>query len=293
MGPSPSRIVAATDFSQGADRAVVRALLLGSAYGIPVEHVHVVSEPGLATLRRWLREPADVADRVVSAAGAQLAAAAGALGVPYRLALGDVVGRLREATSPDTLLVVGARGEGPLADLLIGSTAERIVAESAGPVLVVRGDARGPYRNVVAGMDLESGCPDLLGQAAALFPEARITAVHAYWVPFEGMLHRAGVSPPEIERFRADALARATESIRAAARDATGDAGRVLALAERGDPARLVVEHGKSLDADLLVVARRSRPRAHALLIGSVARRVVAGADRDVLVLRGPAGDAG
>lgn len=289
--PLFSKIVAATDFSPSAERATARAAMLASAHGIPLELLHVVSESGLASLRGWIREPADLPDRLVADATSRLEAAASALGsgVPARVVVGEVVAQLRAAAAPEVLVVVGAHGAGTLGDLLIGSTAERLVSESAGPVLVVRDDPRAPYSKVLAGMDLEASCPRLLAQLVALAPDARITALHAYEVPFESTLSRAGVTVEEIQRLRAEAVARSIEAIRKSSEAATGDPERVLPVAERGDPARLMVEHGRHAGAELLAVARRSRPWLHALLIGSVARRVVAEADRDVLVLRGPA----
>jgi nucleotide-binding universal stress UspA family protein len=289
--PPFSKIVAATDFSPSAERASARAAMVASAHGAPLGLVHVVSASGLASLRAWIRDPADLPERLVSDAATCLQAAAKALGrgVRSRLIQGEVVEQLRAATSPEVLVVVGAHGAGTLGDLLIGSTAERLVSECAGPVLVVRDDPRGPYSRALAGMDLEAGCPGLLAQLAAFAPDARITALHAYEVPFESTLTRAGVAPAEVSRLRADAVSRAHEAIRRSSEAATGDADRVLPLVDRGDPARLLVEHGRATGAELLAVARRSRPWVHAMLIGSVARRVVAEADRDVLVLRGPA----
>ena len=196
---------------------------------------------------------------------------------------------LKSSGGPDVLVVMGARGESGLADIFFGSTAERVVREAAGPVLVVRAEPREAYRNVLVGVDLESSCGALLRDAAGLVPQARITALHAYQVPFEGALRRAGVREEEIERHRASALMEALDGIAALGRDAVGDGRKLIAAGERGEPARLLVQHAKRIDADLIAVARRSRSRIQAMLIGSVARRVVADADRDVLVLRGPA----
>ena len=62
--PAFSRVVAATDFSSSADRATARAGLLASALRLPLELLHVVSESGLASLRLWIREPADLSERL-------------------------------------------------------------------------------------------------------------------------------------------------------------------------------------------------------------------------------------
>ena len=287
-------IVVATDFSEGAERAVRRAALIARERGLTLDLLHVVSEPALERVRTWFQERTDLVDRLTADACQSLDAAAAALATPEtpvhtQLAVGDIAAEIEAASGPDVLVVMGARGESGLSDMFFGSTAERVVREAEGPVLVVRTEPREAYRNVLVGVDLETSCGALLRDAAGLVPQARITALHAYQVPFEGALRRAGVREEEIERHRASALKEALDGIGALGHEAVGGARQLIAAGERGEPARLLVQHARRIDADLIAVARRSRSRLQAMLIGSVARRVVADADRDVLVLRGPA----
>ena len=284
-------IVVATDFSEGAERATRRAALIARERGLPLELLHVVSAPALERVRAWFKDRADLVDRLTAEACQTLDAAAAALATPQtpvhkRLVEGDVAAEIEAASAAEVLLVMGARGESALGDMFFGSTAEKVVREAEGPVLVVRAEPREAYRNVLVGVDLETSCGALLRDAAILLPKARLTALHAYQVPFEGALRRAGVREEELERQRGLALRQTLDAITALGRQAARD---VLAAGERGDPARLLVQHATRIDADLIAVARRSRSPLQALLIGSVARRVVAESDRDVLVLRGPA----
>ena len=140
------------------------------------------------------------------------------------------------------------------------------------------------YRNVVVALDLGPGSEALLAAAAAVAPSARITAVHAYDVPHEGMLRRAGVPSPEIHRHRGDAIAAAVERIDEMASALPGGARVVVALVQRADPVRLVLDAARSLKADLVVLASRRRSVVERLLVGSVSRRIIAGAPCDVLV---------
>jgi len=284
-------IIVATDFSEGAARAARRGALLADERGLPIELLHVVSAPALEGVRAWFRDRSGLAERLTADARQSLDAAAASLAAPgrsvsTRLVVGDVHDELIAESDPGVLLVVGARGETTLGDLLFGSTAERVVRDSEGPVLVVRSEARDPYRNVLVGVDLESGCAAMLRDVVDFSPSARFTGLNAYRVPFEGALLRAGVPSEEIGRQRAGALQAALDAIEAHSAQV---GQRVIPAAERGDPGRVLVEHARRSGADLLAVARRSRSPFEYLLIGSVARRVVAEADRDVLVLRGPA----
>lgn len=289
----PGAIVVATDFSDDAARAARRGALLADARGLPIELIHVVSAPELDIVRAWFSYRPDLVETLKADAQLSLDAAANALAAPgrsivTRLIVGDVYEELKSNAKPNSLLVMGARGETTLGNFLFGSTAERVVNESDGPVLVVRSEPRGPYKNVLLGVDLDHGCASLFGDVVDFLPDAHLTALNVYHVPFEGALHRAGLTSEEIERQRGTARKAAIEGIKSLNLRAH-PASQLFPSAERGDPARLIVEHGKRINADLLAVARRSRSQIASLVMGSVTKHVVADADRDVLVLRGPA----
>src|SRR5690242_19745669 len=135
-------IIVATDFSESAARAARRGALIADEHGLPVELLHVVSAPGLERVRAWFKDRSGLAERVAADAQQSLDATAAALAAPgrsvtTRLVVGDVHDELTAESAPGVLLVVGARGESTLGDLIFGSTAERVVRDSAGPVLVV------------------------------------------------------------------------------------------------------------------------------------------------------------
>lgn len=158
------------------------------------------------------------------------------------------------------------------------------IEEHAGGILLVKRVPSEPYRNVVVALDLGPGAEALLEAARKIAPLARITAVHAYEVPYEGALFHAGVPMDEIRRHRDEALAGAVERIEALARRVAGDNHGIVSMVERGPPLRLVLEALRSLRADLVVIAQRRRPTLERLLLGSVTRDVIARAPCDVLV---------
>jgi nucleotide-binding universal stress UspA family protein len=285
------RIVAATDFSSDAEKAVQRASMLASRLGFRLELLHVVSKSSLDAVREWVRSPPDVADRIVADAQHLLdglaASIAGRTGLPVsaHVAVGAVSKEILSDCARAGMLVVGAHGLNALRDAILGSTAERLVGRYRGPLLVVRGPAQDEYRNVLAAIDLLAGSETVLAMAARIAPAARISAVHAYDVPMEGALHRAGVSQVEIDQHRARAFQKALDDTSALGERSVPDR-HVLPIVERGDAARLIVDHQRSLGADLVVVGKRRRPAAEALVLGSVTRRVLAASSSDVLVLQ-------
>jgi nucleotide-binding universal stress UspA family protein len=281
------RFVAATDFSSDAGNAVRRAALLASQHGAELELLHVVSRRSLESVREWVRTPADVAERLVEDTRSVLEQASASLGTPAaaRVAVGDVLEEIVASGSGAALLVVGARGLNPLRDAIVGTTAEHLLPRCRCPVLVVRTPAREPYRNVLAAIDLLPGSESGLACAARIAPAAKLTAVHAYEVVFEGALRRAGVQTEQIEQHRAQVFQQALAETRRLSEAATGDADRFLPMVERGDAAALILERERSLGADLVVISQRTRSSVEALVLGSVTRHVLSDAKADVLVV--------
>jgi len=278
-------IVAATDFSEQAGNALARAARLAAFHGVALDVLHVMSAASLDAVRGWL-EPG-TAERLVEDVRMELARIAQDAEVPasHRLVVGEAFADIAAACKSGALLAIGARGLNPLRDAILGTTAERLVGRYEGPVLVVRKPPSASYRKVVVGLDLLSGSQAVLESAIRLAPDAAVAAAHAYDVPFDGALQRAGVAQDTIERYRKEAQSRATSGILALGLAVAGDAQRVRPVTDRTHPARLVVECARSVEADLIVVGKRRRSALEALVVGSVTRHVLADAEADVLVV--------
>ena len=83
------------------------------------------------------------------------------------------------------LIVLGNRGLGGFAGLLLGSTSAQVAAHATCPVLVVRGEARAPTGPIVVGVD-GSELSDLaigFAMAEADHRGAEVIAVHAWLNP--------------------------------------------------------------------------------------------------------------
>jgi CPA2 family monovalent cation:H+ antiporter-2 len=285
------RIVAATDFSDEAGHAVRRAARLAARHGAELELLHVVDGASLDAVRAWVREPSDLAERVVADARRVLAQCAADLSAAsQRVAVGDVMQQIASSCAGADLLVIGAHGANPLRDVILGTTAARLVGKCQAPVLVVRRPAVEDYRNVLAAVDLLPGSDRTLAEAAGIAPGAHLSALHAYDVPLEAMLQRAGVTADELDRHRAQAFRSAFDAIRDSSKALSGDAEQFLPVVERGEAARLLIERAGAIAADLIVIGKRRRSAVETLVLGSVTRHVLADASADVLVVPIPAG---
>ncbi|HET8568638.1 MAG TPA: universal stress protein [Candidatus Limnocylindria bacterium] len=183
------------------------------------------------------------------------------------------------------LIVVGHRGHGAVATVVFGSTARDIAEHASCAVLVARREACG---GIVLAED---------GSAPAY--EAR--RVLASWPIFRGVPLRVvsvtHVTRPLLAAVGAGARAAGDEremeariSYRRLASEAAEDL-RVAGLAavaevRHGDPSAEILAVARERDADLIVMGTRGRGGLDRVLLGSVARSVLLGANASVMVVR-------
>lgn len=188
-------------------------------------------------------------------------------------------------SSAAELVVLGSRGLGGFAGLLLGSTAVQVSAHADCPVLVIRGEvpASGP---VVVGVDGS----ELSEQAVAFaFAEAsrrdtELIAVHAWLYP-------TPVGPGDILPLVYDLDAFREQEERVLAESVAGWSERypevtVRQRLVRGSPGGALVEQSRT--AQLVVVGARGRGALGGLLLGSVSHAVLHHAESPVAIVRKP-----
>jgi nucleotide-binding universal stress UspA family protein len=160
------------------------------------------------------------------------------------------------ARQPATkLVVVGTRGRGTAAGMVLGSVSHSLSHECPKPLVVVPGTGSPGVEHIVVGVDGSEGAAVALRWAAAeaRVRQARLEAVTAY----------------------------TTDSMRAGAESALHDAVQGLdtdrlmidLTVREGRPAEVLLERAEA--ADLLVVGTRGLGRARELFLGSVSHACV------------------
>jgi len=138
------RIVVGVDDSSGSAAALAWALALAAETGAEVEVVHAYELPyswinGYAPdLERWMREGAEAAratlDRIVDAA---LEGHPDYVEVRRTVGEGTPAQVLLDRSGDADLLVIGSRGRGGFAGLLLGSVSQQCVHHARRPVVVI------------------------------------------------------------------------------------------------------------------------------------------------------------
>jgi nucleotide-binding universal stress UspA family protein len=187
------------------------------------------------------------------------------------------------------LVIVGSRGHGTIASLLLGSVSSEVVDHAPCPVLVARTTS---LSRVVFATDESPSAQAAEGILAGwpIFDELPIDVVSV-----ADVVHpwTTGIAPTlsrqVVDAYAAD-LRQAKVDHQRIADDASarlGDAGRTAEAEMRvGDAAAEVIAAADQRGADLIVLGSRGRTGVTRLLLGSVARNVLSGSGASVLVVR-------
>jgi nucleotide-binding universal stress UspA family protein len=238
---------------------------------------------GLATTQpvEWFIE---FSEQVLDAAAARVRELAPDLTCTLTSKMGHPAHVLSTVSEGADLVVVGRRGLGGAASVLLGSVSNRLTTQATCPVVVVGdGDlpATGP---VVVGVDgSEFGTQALrFALAEAGVRSTSVRAVVAYDVH-----HPALHGDPELlARMRAELEAEAGETVTRALEEVQGAAPSPVSVdrvAVEGRPAEAILGH--AADAQLIVVGSHGKGLVRRVLLGSVSRQVLNDADRPVVVV--------
>lgn len=190
-------------------------------------------------------------------------------------------------TEASDLVLVDRRKPMPFIVPYLGRAARGLLRKSAAPMLVVAGMPGVSYSRVVIATDLQTDVTGALAAVNAIAPDASLTLLHVYHALFDGKLQWAGVPETDIARYRVDAQREAALGM-AALLDRHPTMRGSRTLLRYGWPVPGVLRTAAELEADLIVVVRKSQSWWADVLGASVSHDVAQRADRDVLIVRAP-----
>jgi nucleotide-binding universal stress UspA family protein len=199
---------------------------------------------------------------------------------------------------PTELVVLSTHGRGGIARLMLGSTADRLVRTLHAPLLLVRPNApmaesppSEPTRLLVP-LDGSALAELVIDQVLALFPPATtaLQLIHAV-VPLELLTIPLGLPLPPVH---AEAM---THNLLVAQRYLHGVAVRLRQqgltvhseVVTHRSPSVAILEYARKHHSEMIAIATRGLGGLDRLLLGSVADRVIRGADIPVLAWNPPA----
>lgn len=250
------RIVVGTDGTASAHAAVRWAAHEAARTGAALRIVHVFDP-------EWGAAPDDAADPARRSADLTMAAAldqaravAPACDIRVTPLSGSPAARLLEAAGDADLVVLGNRGRGGLASVLLGSVSRSVATHANGPVVIVRGRGDTAGAPVVVGVDDSDTAESVLAAAfqAAADRDSPLTVIRSFLPPvalWVGAVPATTIATPQddaVERERLTDLVRPWREKypRVAVRIAVTHDSAAAVLADASHRARLVVvgSHG-------------------------------------------------
>lgn len=267
------RILVATDLTEGAEKALARAIRLAAQSGAAIHLVHAGdrSEDCVVRRNRLLTKARLTAEKL---AGRELDLT---LHISSRSAT-DAILRAAERFNVD-LIVLGAHGTPRLSDAIFGTTATHIVRHTKRPVLVVQNDPAAPYAKILVAIDDPASARPLLAVALDIAPASEMFAVHAFYpslnLAFAG---RGALGQQEAgqERELEEVLAEM-----AAGGTAPQLSTRSHAVVETGEVLSVLMDQARAIEPDLIAMGTRHQ----ASYLGSRAVDTLFWCPHDVLVV--------
>jgi len=287
------RILLATDFSGCAEQAFGYAGFLGKAALAAVDILHVVEVPpdlhpddALAEryfdqCRKQAETPLDELVQKLVSMGVS-ARWRQQLGIPNQL-----INRAAEELGVD-LVTLGAYGRTGLADILLGSTAQRVVQGAPCSVLTVHSAPPRPYApsmvcHILAPVDFSFCSLDALDYAARLAKQfgAMLTVLHVMepvLFECEGAADSLAAAPHQREH--------AASRLADLCRELRGQGIAVETTIDGGNTAEAILTETNRRGCDLVVMGTRGRRGLTSLIGGSVAEGVLRQATVPVLTVK-------
>ncbi len=288
-------VVVGVDGSEESLRAVEWAALEAKRHSSPLR---IVSAPSLVPrIHAYNASPAAIANALRGIAARALDAAitrseevAPGLPITTSLLSGPPALAVAESVAGASMLVVGARGAGGFAAMLLGSVSRYAATRAPGPVVVVREESMAVHREIAVGIRDPQDAAETLAFAfeEAALRNADLVAVYTwFWSPSAlrlaaGTTELRPTDPDQIAAEAARSLAAALEGWRD-----KYPGVRVRHDVIHGHPARVLA--GYSARADLVVLGRHGHSADAGPGIGSVQHAVLGHAHGPVAIV--PSGE--
>ncbi len=203
-------------------------------------------------------------------------------------------------------LVIKPVTQKPASGGLLGSIDMHLLRKCPCPVWIEKQRDAGPYRNILAAVDMDPENPESGGlnqqilemsTSLALADSAELHVVHAWSFAREGYLRspRLGLTEGEIEAIisherqtREDWLQRLMDEIGGRGSSDAVDYLQPCQHIERGEPRELIPAKARDLSADLIVMGTVGRTGIPGFFMGNTAEDILGRIDCSVLAVKPP-----
>lgn len=281
-------ILCATDLGARSRRAMQRAALLADQMNAEVLFVHAVSDKlagrvlRMKTSRTYARLMAECRPLMKRTPYDVLVQ----IGRPL-----DVLIEAARVYKPDLILMAPPRRR--RLDVMLGTTAERIVRATGRSVLLAGTPAERNYEHVVLATDLSPASEHVTRAAVAMgvLSDADVWAVHAMRLPFRDIASSSDVDPVADTMRQVRQRLAVERDLRRSLKDAGLNLEHVQLWTEQAPPLHAIRNAMDHVRPELLVIGVSRWFALKRILIGSVADQLFRSASCDVLAISPPASE--
>jgi nucleotide-binding universal stress UspA family protein len=273
-------LVVGVDGSPDSRRALRWAAAVAERAGVQVRAVQAWTYPPMTAVPGWpeVIPPPEMDTLTVEDARANIASVLGDVPdfVTAEARFGPAAGAILRTVGPDSVLVLGSRGRGGFAGLLLGSVSRECIEHAPCPVVIPRDDdpPKADDGVILVGKDGSENAARAMQWAESIGQLTGAAVVGAYvW-----RTTSSEVNPRLHARLRAEARATVEQWIA----EGGHQAGSVEA---EGEPRTKLIELIERMDAKLVVVGRRGTSRLRGLRTGGVSSYLVSKSPTTVAVI--------
>jgi len=291
------KVLVAVDFSSCSRDALREGARIAALEGASLSAVHVVRVPVMTPMPEFGFMPEVQIEGALERAHETWRRVAQETGLDPSVRCSFEVGRPQQgildavSTQRPNLLIVGAHGSTD-AWRHIGFVAVSCIQHCASPVLVVRQGHAGPFRKVLACVDLSETARRALDEAirVAVRDGAALDVLHLFADPWDGRKPPAAMQknvPDFRERYRAAVEERVREFLAPVAVELQALKAQ-LRVEMAPDHGFAIVTDVRERGFDLVTIGTRAKWNARDFFLGSTAERVVRGSPCSVLAVKPP-----
>lgn len=292
------RILAATDFSPRADRAVRRAAKLAAGHKAELYLLHVLPSFPFEAFKRLMADtPLETEQRLYNQAKATLQKKAEILAregidVRYHVAIGRAhveINLYAESHQAD-LVVIGDQGESFLQELFLGTTASKTLRKGNHPLLIIKQEPKDGYHRVLVPVDFSYPSRLALQVALKVISAGGVpmkTSIHVLHAvePLDEIMSQGDANAEMVELYHSRVLSRVRHEMENIVADCASGDIRVTSIIEHGYPPDVIRDKTRILATDLIVIGKRGETELDEALFGSVTKHVLYETPCDVLVV--------
>lgn len=279
VGMLAKRMLCAIDLSPRSERTVQRAVLLARQLNAQLTLLHVMAPEELVERAAGVRE--QIAQHISSIATPGLSKPA------VELRAGDYVqtiASVAKETDAD-LIILGSHRRRTMAPV-VGTTAERIIALTGRPALIVNLDASVRYRAVVVAAELSDAFLQVVrvAQSLRVLESASVSVVHGFESPYRGPLYSEGFDQGAAQR-NLDEWERAAKRRLLLKLDSAGvDGSRFRLVFHQARPLRAIQRLVRNVQPELLIIGTKDRSMLNRIMQGSTSNDLLRTIECDILV---------